>query len=108
MKKLSVSSQPEKRVSAKAEDIFSKPLTQKQKAELARLKRMPESKIDFSDIPELTDEQLARAIRGRDRKQLITARLDPDVIEWLKSLGGPEGYSTRINQILRAVMESRR
>ncbi|MGH9342223.1 MAG: BrnA antitoxin family protein [Terriglobia bacterium] len=72
---------------------------------LRRLSDMPDSEIDYSDIPPLTDEQLATAIRGRGRKQLVTARLDPDVLERLKRLGGsPEGYSTRVNNILRAVM----
>src|SRR2546425_13355795 len=45
-------------------------------------KPMPDSQIDFSDIPELTDEQLRRARRvGRPRsghaKQLIAIRIDP-------------------------------
>lgn len=107
-KKSYASSRPEKLVSVRAEDIFSKPLTKRQKAALRRLAGMPDSEIDYSDIPPLTDEQLATAIRGRDRKQLVTARLDPDVLEWLKSLGGPEGYSTRINSILRALMNQSR
>jgi len=33
---------------------------------------------------------------------LVAARLDRDVYDWLKEYG--EGYSTRINNILRAVM----
>jgi uncharacterized protein (DUF4415 family) len=107
-KKLSESFRPEKLVRVRAGDIFRKPLTQKQQDALQRLADMPDSQIDYSDIPELTDEQLATAIRGRDRKQLIAARLDADVLAWLKSLGGPEGYSTRINNILRAVMNQSR
>jgi uncharacterized protein (DUF4415 family) len=38
-------------------------------------------------------------------KQLVAARLDPEVLAWLKGFG--DGYSTRINGILRAVMERR-
>ena len=34
------------------------PLTEEQKAELEALKNMRDEDIDFSDIPELTDEQL--------------------------------------------------
>ncbi len=67
--------------------------------------RLPESEIDYSDIPPLTEEQLAGAFRPKS-KQLIAVRLDRDVLEWLKGYG--EGYSTRINQILRAVMAARR
>lgn len=37
-------------------------------------------------------------------KQLVTIRLDTDVVEWLKRSG--KGYQTRINKILRTVMES--
>ena len=84
----------------RAEDIFNKPLTRKQKAQLERLKKMPDSEIDYSDIPPLTDEQLAQFRRAP--KVLVAARLDRDVYDWLKQYG--EGYSTRINSILRAVM----
>ena len=42
---------------------FRAPLTEKQKADLARLEAMPDSEINFDDIPELTDEQLARMRR---------------------------------------------
>lgn len=107
-KKSSESSRPEKLISMRAEDIFRKPLTKEQQDALRRLGDMPDSEIDYSDIPPLTEEQLATAIKGRDRKQLIAARLDADVVAWLKSLGGPEGYSTRINNILRAVMNQSR
>jgi uncharacterized protein (DUF4415 family) len=39
-------------------------------------------------------------------KQIVTIRLDVDMLEWFKS-GGP-GYQTRINQVLREHMESHR
>jgi uncharacterized protein (DUF4415 family) len=88
----------------KAEDIFNKPLTAKQKRMLDRLKSKPDSEIDFSDIPALTDEQLAQF--RRSPKVLVAARLDREVYDWLKQYG--EGYSTRINNILRAVMSKSR
>ncbi len=65
---------------------------------------MPDSQIDFSDIPELTEEQLSEFRRAP--KVLVAARLDRDVVDWLKQYG--EGYSTRINEILRAVMSRQR
>ena len=37
-------------------------------------------------------------------KKQLTIRLDADVLEWLKGHG--RGYPTRINRILRVVMES--
>ena len=60
-----------------------------------------DSGIDYSDIPELTDEQLAEFKPAA--KVLVAARIDRDVYDWLRQYG--EGYSTRINKILRAVME---
>jgi uncharacterized protein (DUF4415 family) len=106
-KKSSASSPREKLVSYKAEDILGKPLTKRQKADLERLRNLPDSQIDFSDIPELTDEQLAEMRRPRKPKKLIAARLDVDVVAWLKTLGlGESGYSSHINKILRAVMEA--
>ena len=65
---------------------------------------MPDSEIDYSDIPQLSDEQLAQFRRAP--KVLVAARLDRDVYDWLKDYG--EGYSTRINNILRAVMSRAR
>jgi len=64
---------------------------------------MPDSQIDFSEIPELTEEELAKAIRPNRARQYVGVRLDWDVLAWLKEYG--PGHSTRINQILRAVME---
>ena len=79
--------------------------TEERRKELARLDALPPDQIDTSDIPELTDEQWASAIRGRfyrPVKQQITARLDADVLAWLKA--GGQGYQTRMNAILRRAM----
>src|SRR5579872_1556406 len=98
-KKSSASSRPAKRVSVKAESILNKPLTGRQRQALDRLEARPESEIDYSDIPLLSEEQLASAFRPKS-KQLVAVRLDRDVLSWLKRYGS--GYSTRINAILRA------
>jgi uncharacterized protein (DUF4415 family) len=67
---------------------------------------MPEGAIDTSDIPELTAEDFARALRFhevyRPRKQQITSRIDADVLLWLKSKG--QGYQSRLNAIFRKAM----
>lgn len=81
------------------------PLTEVQIANLKRLAARPDSEIDTSDIPELTAEQWKKGIRGRfyrPVKRQITARVDADVLEWLKSHG--RGYQSRINAILRREM----
>ena len=57
----------------------------------------------YRDIPSLTDEQLANAYRPRG-KALVSVRLDQDVLAWFKSFG-ETGYSSRLNGILRTVME---
>jgi uncharacterized protein (DUF4415 family) len=107
-KKSSVSSRRGKLISVSAESIFSRPLNKRQKAVLARITKRQaagnDSDIDYSDIPPLTDEQLAQFRRAP--KVLIAARLDRDIYDWLRRYGA--GYSTRINNILRAVMSRAR
>ena len=81
------------------------PLTAEQAARLATMAARPDDDIDTSDIPELTDDQLARGTRGRfyrPVKQQVTARLDADVLAWFKSQG--RGYQSRMNVILRDAM----
>jgi uncharacterized protein (DUF4415 family) len=80
-------------------------LTKAQRAKLKALAARPDSEIDTSDIPEMTDEQWKHARRGhfyRPRKRQITARVDADVLDWLKAQG--KGYQSRINAILRREM----
>ncbi len=75
--------------------------------ELAALAAMSDDEIDTSDIPEITD--WSKAVVGRfyrPVKETITIRLDADVLDWLKQ--GGKGYQTRVNKILRAVMEQQR
>lgn len=75
-------------------------LPQLSKAQARHLEAMP---IDYSDIPELGDEFFRKAAAAPVKKQL-TIRLDADVLAWLRGHG--KGYQTRINRILRVVMES--
>jgi uncharacterized protein (DUF4415 family) len=84
-------------------------LTEAQRANLKALSGRPESEIDTSDIPALTDAEWAQTerVRGhlyRPIKRIVTARLDGDVLEWLKSHG--RGYQSRMNAILRREMLS--
>jgi uncharacterized protein (DUF4415 family) len=105
-KKRSVSSQPDRPISASAGSTSSKPLSEKHRTLLARIAKRQaagdDSGIDYSDIPDLTDQQLAEFRRAP--KVLVAARIDRDVYDWLRKDGGA-GYSTKINGILRAVME---
>jgi uncharacterized protein (DUF4415 family) len=81
------------------------PLTEAQEANLKALAAQPESEIDYSDIPAVTNPQGKHVQRGefyRPLKQQITARVDADVLAWLKGQG--KGYQSRINAILRREM----
>ena len=80
-------------------------LTAQKRNELARLAKMPDSRIDLSDIPEIKNLP-SDAVIGkfyRPRKTSVTIRLDADVLTWLKA--GGEGYQTRINHYLRQLMQ---
>lgn len=83
-----------------------KKLTNEQRRrQIQSLVALPDDEIDTSDIPELTEEQMRRAVRGqfyRPIKRPVTMRLDADVIDWLKK-DGP-GYQTKANRLLRHEM----
>jgi len=87
----------------RAEDIKDRKPSRR---EIERFRRIKDSDIDYSDIPPMTDEQLARMISFREfRKRMpVSVRVDPRVIEWLKAKG--PGHLTRINDILLNLMEA--
>lgn len=65
---------------------------------------MQDEEIDYSDIPELDDSFFTRAtINIPPPKTQLTIRLDDDVLQWLRSKG--KGYQTRMNAMLRTMME---
>jgi len=81
------------------------PLTAVQKAEVKAAVAMPDTAIDYSDIPPLSDEFWQNTVRNplyKPTKTTTTVRVDADVLVWLKSKG--KGYQTRLNAILRAAM----
>jgi uncharacterized protein (DUF4415 family) len=72
---------------------------------LAKIDRMRDSQIDYSDIPALDKSFFRKAtVSWPPEKKQLTIRLDSDVLDWLKSQG--RGYQTRINRLLRLAMES--
>jgi len=86
-------------------------LTERQKAELKALSEKPDSEIDCSDIPELDDgfwersvlwKDVARSGLYRPKKVAVNAKIDADIVGWLKRQG--RGYQTRMNAILRDAM----
>ena len=111
-KKSSASSRPARLKSVTSEDIRNRRWTEKEKSAARRAAASQaagdDSGINFEDIPHLTAEQLARMVRLRDvrPKVPVSVRLDPRVLDWLKSKG--EGHLTRINDILMNLMEAER
>ncbi len=79
----------------------------KQQEEAVSLARQPDSEIDTSDIPEVTDWAGAEVGKFyRPMKKQVTLRLDADMLEWFRKQGNK--YQTRINQALREYMDSHR
>ena len=110
-KRSSVSSQPARLKRVRSEDIGGRRWTERERGSLRRIASRQaagdDSGISFADIPHLTGEQLARMVRLRDvrrPKVAVSVRLDPEVLDWLKSKG--KGHLTRINDILANLMES--
>ena len=78
-------------------------MSARERKELAALGKMPDSAIDTSDIPEVTDWSKAQVGRFyRPIKQPVTIRLDADVIAWFKATA-PQ-YQTAVNAVLREHM----
>lgn len=71
-------------------------------------KVIPDREIDFSDIPELSDEQLGamkhlgRPLMGSAPRKLIAVRIDPQVLTQLRQEAKKtgKGYQSLINEIL--------
>ena len=77
------------------------------KKRLKELEAIKGKDIDYSDIPELDENFWKRAeLRMPQPKKGVYIRLDGDVLDWLKSKG--KGYQTRMNAMLRTLMESDR
>ena len=88
--------------------VIHKPkLTPEIIAELEALEAMPDSEINLTDMPEVTDwSNWTRGKFYRPVKKQVTLRVDADVLEWFKAKqGGKRGYQTEINAALRRVVE---
>lgn len=77
------------------------------------VRHIPDARIDFSDIPESTDEELKSARRvGRPKtgeaKQLIAIRLHPRLLAQLRHLAAQQNkpYQTLIHELLELAAKS--
>lgn len=79
----------------------------KSETDWERLDAMEDKDIDFSEIPEITPGQFAKAVVRRGlkprTKSQLTLRIDSDVIDWFKEQG--QGWQTQINALLRAYVD---
>ncbi len=78
------------------------PITPERQRQLARLAESPDSEIDLSELPQVSEEFWENAVRNpyyRPVKTHVTVRLDADVVSWLRKQG--KGYQTRLNSLLR-------
>jgi uncharacterized protein (DUF4415 family) len=92
--------------------------------EIDEMLALGDSRTDWAAVKAVTEEELeasiaadpddvhepidwSRAVRGMPpHKRDIHIRIDEDVLEWFRRAG--RGYQTRINNVLRAFMESRK
>lgn len=74
---------------------------------------MPDEDIDLSDVPEVTEEQMRRAVlrvggkpieRGQRRVDLF---LDAFIVEYFEAKAGEQGYQRLINQALAEYIYNR-
>ena len=69
---------------------------------LARLAALEDRPIDYSDIPELTDQEVAdikRQIDEGKNKRMFSLRLQKPTIEWWRDNIGA-GYTTAMGRLL--------
>lgn len=71
--------------------------------QIKELQELEKHEIDYSDIPQTTDFSNARFkyYELKPRKEVVTLRLDADLVSVLRSLG--KGYQTKINETLRKI-----
>jgi uncharacterized protein (DUF4415 family) len=81
----------------------------KSKTDWARLASPAAKALPSEEHPEFDPAHVVRGIVRRGlvpvaSKELISLRIDQDVIEWFKAQG--PGYQTRINSVLRAFRDA--
>ena len=62
--------------------------------------------MDRNPEPVMSSKPPVASASNNGVKQIVTIRLDVDMLEWFKGAG--PGYQTRINQVLREHMDNQR
>ena len=81
--------------------------SKRSKTNWKRVDALRDEDIDFTDNPEWTAEDFAKAVvrvgfKPVPPKEQVTLRIDADVLQWFRAKGA--GYQTQINALLRAYM----
>ena len=72
---------------------------------IKELKALEQKAIDYSDVPETDAEFWTKAqVVYPEKKQLITIRLDPNVVAWFKEKG--PRYQSKINEVLKSYIRT--
>jgi len=86
-------------------------ISKRSKTNWKRVDALRDEDIDFTDNPEWTAEDFAKAVvrvglKPVPPKEQVTLRIDADVLQWFRARGA--GYQTQINCLLRAYMVEHR
>ena len=77
------------------------------KTDWEQIEGLEDCQIDLSDTPEITDEQMRRAVLRLGGKSLergkirVNMYLDAEIVAHYKALAGGRGYQTLINESLK-------
>jgi|WetSurMetagenome_2_1015567.scaffolds.fasta_scaffold212646_2 uncharacterized protein (DUF4415 family) len=108
-RKSSASSRREKLVVVNVKNMKELPaLTDDQRKQLETIDNLPDDRIDFSDIPEMTGHKgpVYVGLMYRPGKTSVTIRLDSDMVDWFKAQG--KGWQTKMNWTLRLFFATHR
>jgi len=70
---------------------------------LSKLKNLPDSQIDYSDVPDLSDPNFWKKFKIKKTKTVkkqVNLRLDTDILNWYKKQG--KGYQTLMKKVLES------
>ncbi len=90
-----------------AEELSAKRQSGKSRTDWAKAEAVPDTDFGAAHSDDALDADWTQAVIGvPPRKQDVHIRIDIDVLDWFRDSG--RGYQTRMNNVLRAFVESRK
>ena len=74
------------------------------KTDWKRVNALTDETIDYSDIPEATEEIFKLMTRQEPEKVLVNLRLNREIVDFFKEHSSK--YQTRINEVLLAIVHN--